>query len=576
MGSKMNALSAERNRTRELAPSGRAADALAFIHSALVDPGHASADPEGFLARLAEALAGEAAGFAAFLEDGLLKKLRHSSTEAFSGAATWPWEASPALIQQSWTTTDAVALNASGTSVVLSGAEKPDGIRWLLWVEGSAERSWQPGEKAALALGAQMLDRFLVTPEENAVWHRAIELKRFQRHLDQAALVTGRVAHDFGNVLTALLGYSEMALPKLAPGSTAHQHVTEIYQAAQQGAAMIRKLSLFSTRRPAGKRACALQLVVSGEVSRTQKSWPPEVLLKLDLAPKLPAIAVDGESLRLLLEQVLENGREAIRGSGAVTLSARMVELTDTSRLDYLGAPAPGPALEIVVADTGSGISPGALKRLRSEIFVTTKPGRRGLGLAVVHSILLAARGGIKIEAGAQGTIVRLVLPTAQAPAVSLEPKARTATAARERILVVDDDPLTLEMIDTVLGQEGYHVQCASGAAEALKLYTRAVSEPFQLVVSDLMMAEMSGYDLARKLLQQHPAVNLMFITGHVSAQPFLEDRAFGNVAVLAKPFRADGLLRAVRAALDHRDIGTARTLAARETPKPLLVPCTP
>jgi CheY-like chemotaxis protein len=348
-----------------------------------------------------------------------------------------------------------------------------------------------------------------------------------------------------------------------------------MYQAAQQGAQMIRKLSVFSRRRGSGQRLASLQGALSTEIARVQKSWLPTVVLKVDLPSHLPDVAVDGESLRLLLEQVLDNARESIRGEGVVTLSVRQIALDQETCWNYHGSPAIGPAVEIVVSDTGGGISPDIQKRLFHEVFVTSKPGRRGLGLAMVYGILQANQAGLQLETnGAGGTSVRMVLPQAPPPVALPERRPRASARCRERILIVDDDPLILQMIAAVLGQDGYRVHRAAGGAEALRLY-HAAPEPFELVLSDLMMAGTSGFDLARKLQESHPAVNIMFITGHAPAKPLLEDRAFRTIPLLAKPFRADALLKLVRATLDR---GTARTSAipalAADLPKQAFAIC--
>jgi signal transduction histidine kinase/FixJ family two-component response regulator len=578
MGSGMSAsILGDLDQQPKSAAFDRSAEALRFIHTLILGPSPSRTDPRTFLAELSRAFAARAAGLGVFIEHRPIEKHRYSSPDFPPPATCWPWEADPGLLEQPWTVTDARETGSTaGTSLLVAGAERANEVRWLLWLEDSSERSWQPGERAALGLAAQVLDRVFGAPTEKEHWRRAVEQKRFQRNLEQAAAITGRVAHDFGNVVTALLGFAELALSQLAPGSPPHQHVSEIYQAAQQGAQMIRKLSLFSRRRcPNGQRLTALQMALSGEIARIQKSWQPTVLFKPDLPGQLPLVAVDGESLRAVFQQLLDNARESIQREGVVTLSARPVELSEEACLAFLGSPVPGPALEIVVSDNGSGISSEVRGRLLREVFVTTKPGRRGFGLSVVYGILQANQGGLQIEAGAQGgTTVRVVLPQADAAAPAAEPRPRAATGAGEKILVVDDDALILETIAKVLRQEGYRVTRAAGAEEALKLF-HAGAEPFQLVISDLMMPTMSGFDLARRLQQTDPAVKLMFMTGHAPAKPLLEDGAFRDVTLLPKPFRAEALLKGVRGALDRGQTrGVAAPPRSKESPSQALVTC--
>jgi CheY-like chemotaxis protein len=352
-------------------------------------------------------------------------------------------------------------------------------------------------------------------------------------------------------------------LPQLAPGSLPHQHVSEMYAAAQQGAQMIRKLWLFSRRRaagqPAGQRSASLAGVLAGEFIRIQKSWLPQVHLQLDLPADLPAVAVDGDSLRQVLVQLLDNAREAIPAEGAVTLAARAVRLSLDDCLEFLGNPAPGEHVEISLTDTGCGLSPEVARRLFQELFFTTKPGRRGLGLAAVYGILQSHQGGFRFGPGRKGgTMVRLVLPQAapsgerRAPSVERSvgtplSASRGASFSGVKVLVVDDDPLVREMTGTILQRAGYQVQRAAGAAEALEIYATSGEEPFQLVLTDLVMPSMSGFDLARELQSLDPNVRILFLTGEIPARPQQGGRTPANVHMLGKPFRPAELLTAVR-----------------------------
>jgi signal transduction histidine kinase/FixJ family two-component response regulator len=563
------------NPTAESPGDDRTADALGFAHALLLDLGLALSNPTTFLAELARVFAVSSAGLAVFVDDRALKKHRYSRADSALPAGLWPWEENPQLLRQSWASLEAREIESrTGRQILLSGAEKPDGLRWLLWLEKSSKKAWHAREKASFELFVHLLERILGTPEEKAGWEKAIEQRRIRKSMEQTASVTGRVAHDFGNVLTALLGYAELALPQLVPGSLPHQHVSEMYQAAQLGAQMIRKLSLFSRRRPSGSRMASVHMALAGEMMRVQKSWQPDVDVKLDLPSHLPAVAIDSESLKVHVEQLLANAREAIRGKGTVQISAQPIELTENSCLDYLGSTVPGPALEVAIADSGKGISSDIQNRLFKELFVTTKPGRRGLGLAVVYSLLELHQGGLRIEnAAGGGTIARFVLPQVEAR-VAPEVVNRPTAPARERILVVDDDPLVLEMIATVLSQQGYRVERAPGGVEALETYRASARESFHLVITDLMMPALNGLDLARKLREDDPGINLMFITGNIGARTLLDDRAFCQVLLLSKPFRADGLLKAVRAALDRSPRGAAASPVARETPRQSLIFC--
>jgi CheY-like chemotaxis protein len=230
------------------------------------------------------------------------------------------------------------------------------------------------------------------------------------------------------------------------------------------------------------------------------------------------------------------------------------VHLTEASCLDLLGYAGAGPHVEITVVDDGCGLSAEARQRLFAEPFFTDKPRHRGLGLAVAYGILCAHKGGLSVAPGTErGTVARAFLPMAAASA-PLEPARgyKPGLARGERVLVVDDDPMILKFCATALEQAGYRVQTAADAADALESYLAAGAEPFRLVVSDVVMPRMSGYDLARRLRDQDAGVGVLLMSGPVVPNPHKEDLAGSPCDFLPKPFRTEGLLDAVRTALDR------------------------
>ena len=232
--------------------------------------------------------------------------------------------------------------------------------------------------------------------------------------LDQAVPVVQRLAHDFGNYLTSLQGFAELAQGQLPRESPAAEHLTQVLRAARDAARFTDRLRLLSRRGPARAHAACLAAVAAVEAGRLRGAWGPAVRLTVQVAEDLPPVRLDGELLREVLCAVLENAREAITGTGTVTLTARRAALTEADCPELLGNPAPGPCVEVIVSDTGCGLGPEVQCRLLTEPFFTSKPGHRGLGLAVVHGILHAHRGGFRLDpAPGQGAVGRLFLPTA-------------------------------------------------------------------------------------------------------------------------------------------------------------------
>jgi CheY-like chemotaxis protein len=374
-----------------------------------------------------------------------------------------------------------------------------------------------------------------------------------------------RLAHDFGNILTGILGFSELALAQqLSPGSPLHTFVSEIHRGAQNGAQYTSQLRLLARRQPTSTRFCNVSAVLAEEQGRFQPLLSADVQLKLDLGRNLPAVAVESESLKQALAIVLENAREAITGAGVIEVCVQTVQLRVAEACELFGEVRPGAHLEIQVADSGSGVSAEVERQLFAEPFVSTKSRKRGFGLAMAYAILAAHRGGLELRRLPEGgTIARLLLPVAAVAAPS-EPRVEASTPAHslavprstepvpstDRILVVDDDPMILQLITTTLERAGYRVLTATNAEEAVKSYRGCGNDPFRLVLSDVLMPEVNGIDLARRLLAQDANVAVLFMSGQVPTEILHQTFGPDRFEVLSKPFRPEGLIFAVRAAI--------------------------
>jgi CheY-like chemotaxis protein len=361
---------------------------------------------------------------------------------------------------------------------------------------------------------------------------------------DELAAVR-RVAHDYGNILTGILGFSELALAQAPADSPIRSYLTEIHRSALAGQRLTNTLRLCTRRQWPQEQPARLAPLMAEEVRRLRTSFPA-ARLEVCLSPDLPPVALEEEPLRHVLVQLLDNAAEAVSSGGSVRLAARAVRFTPDDCLEQGGPAEPGPYVEATVEDTGGGLSPEVQRGLVAELFFTTKTRHRGYGLAVVRGILAAHGGALRVEPAADGgTIARVYLPVAPTPA------EQPAAPPTVRVLVVDDDPLILHLVRTTLQRAGYQVETAASAREALRSFTEA-AEPFRLVLTDLVMPHVSGPDLVRQLQTHDAGVNVLFMSGQVvpgAAPSPLPGTSFN---LLAKPFRPEGLLRAVRTALER------------------------
>jgi len=532
----------------------RARDVLGFIHRLLMAPDEAAAPLPELLTELAKAFGGAAAGLA--LGPGAASVKVHAEANGRSLASLpCPWEGRPELLEQAGRAATALVVpGADRTNWLWTVVETSPDSYCVLWVIGADERSWGRAEAAALPLAGQVLMRLAATSRGHATLDSPLKRARLQEGLEKAALLTSRLAHDFGNVLTGILGFSELSLSQLPVNSLPRRYVDEVWQSAQRGAHWVQKLQLFSRRRPQPQHflPAALGAVVAKEEARVRPAWDGAVLLNVAVPAQLPGLGIDDESLREILAQLLDNAREAIAGQGVVSLSARLTELTDRDCQELLGNTAPGSHVEITIADSGCGFSPDARRRLFVEPFFSNKPRHRGLGLAVTYGILQTFRGGLRFGPDPeQGTAVRVFLPAVAAPAVQ-KPLSAPERTGGARVLIVDDDGLTLRFVGSVLETAGYQVHTARCLAEALEVYA-AEATPFDLVLTDIIMPDGDGYALARQLHARNPAANVLFMSCRLAGLDGPQNDPWPEYDLLLKPFRPEGLLRAVRGALARR-----------------------
>jgi signal transduction histidine kinase len=236
-----------------------------------------------------------------------------------------------------------------------------------------------------------------------------------QRHQD-AAILSSRLAHSFDNVLTGILGFAELSSQMVASGSAVAEYLAEVLRAAQQGVVLTQQLHQFGRAAAAGEGPANLAVVVADEEARLRPALPPSLRLEVAVPKDLGPLAIGMEPLRQLLVHLLDNAVEAT-SSGTITVSARPApDAPESTALPM--PPGPGPFVEIVVADTGAGLTPETSRRLASEPFFTTKARHAGLGLATVSRILHAHGGGCQLSSvPGCGTRVCLYLPLATSSA---------------------------------------------------------------------------------------------------------------------------------------------------------------
>jgi signal transduction histidine kinase len=418
-------------RNQPACPEEEGKRALAFAHQLLSG---AEGSLDRLLAELAQAFGASGAGLAGGPAGTIVA--RASSPRAWP--AQWPWQERLEVLAQLRQAPSAVTLSvAEGGSLLATSAGPGDPNGWFLWLEDPDGRTWTRTEGATLTLAAQALARGATSGVEAPEWARQLEHDARQRRLEETAQTIRGLAHDFSNIITGIVGFAELAQSRLENPAALKRHLAEVLQAGQQGVKAVQQLQLFTRRNKVNPGSCSLSTLVNEDGSWIGQHLGP--VGRRTVVPRdLPAVAIEATALRQLVSCLLDNARTAMRNEGEVSLTARATQLTAADCLDLFGSPTPGPVVELLVSDTGSGLRAEVRQRIFAEPFFSTRPGHRGMGLAVVYGIVQAYHGGFRLDPNpeGQGTIARVVLPLAAAPARSSIPRKRPVPSE-----AIDDSP---------------------------------------------------------------------------------------------------------------------------------------
>ena len=275
----------------------------------------------------------------------------------------------------------------------------------LLFAE-RAPGPWGETDRQYLALSAKLVAR---SPALAPHLASVVGAARLAERLADAALIAGRLSHDYAGVLTGVSGYAELARQALPADSPAGAFVAKAVGAAARGMELNRRVREFATcgePNPTPGNVRAAVLAEGARLGLNACSW--------DIPAELPDVALGAGPLKLVLGHLLANAAEALPAAGPVEVRARVIDLTPAGARTFFGTARPGAALEIVVTDRGPGLKPGAASRPFAEPFVTTKPRHPGLGLATAYRALAANGGGVRLDPARPGTAARAVLPLAR------------------------------------------------------------------------------------------------------------------------------------------------------------------
>ena len=383
----------------------------------------------------------------------------------------------------------------------------------------------------------------------------ALEAQNHQlQKMEAIGLLAGGVAHDFNNLLTVIMGLCQLLLADLGSDDPRYADVAEIQKAGARGAGLTRQLLAFSRKQIIEPTLLDLNVVVAGMEPMIRRLIGEDVKVVVVHGPKLAFIMADCGQVEQIVVNLAVNARDAMPKGGTLTIETANVNLDEHYAKAHAGV-TPGAYVVLTVTDTGTGMTPQVQARLFEPFFTTKGPGKgTGLGMATIYGIVRRSGGSVDVysEVG-QGTALKVYFPQTDATDVVVEMSAPLAPAhvGTQTVLVVEDDDSLRELSKRLLQRHGYTVLTAKDSVEALRLFGDNPS--IDVLLTDVVMPGASGPELTRQLIEQRPALRVIFMSGYTEEAMVQHEVLKPGIAFLNKPFTFEALGDKIREVLEGR-----------------------
>jgi two-component system cell cycle sensor histidine kinase/response regulator CckA len=391
----------------------------------------------------------------------------------------------------------------------------------------------------------------------NEALRKSQEQLLHSQKMEALGRLAGGIAHDFNNITTAILGFAEFLSGALETNDPRREDAQEIQRAGLRAAELTKQLLAFSRQQVIEVRTLQLNEVVKHTERLLQRLLGEDIDLVTILAPDLGWVESDPGQVEQALVNLAVNARHAMPGGGKLTIETGSVVLDEHYAALHSDA-RPGPHIMLAVSDSGSGMTPEVASRV-FEPFFTTKPRGQGtgLGLATVYGIVRQSGGHVAVysELG-RGTVFKLYFPevkTDSAPAAPIVHAPATTEQRFGTVLLVEDEPAVRAIASRVLRQLGYRVLEAKTGSEALRL-SEELGQDCPLVLTDVIMPEMSGPELAARLQERIPNARIVFMSGYTDDSIVRHGMLPKHAAFLQKPFTVEQLKTKIREVLDSME----------------------
>ncbi len=385
--------------------------------------------------------------------------------------------------------------------------------------------------------------------------HKKLEEQYLQaQKLEAVGRLAGGVAHDFNNLLSAIIGFSEIALMQLKKDDPVREYIKTIYDAGEKAKVLIQQLMLFSRRQVQRPEILNLNDVISGLHKMLSRVIGEDIILKIETDKALLPVKADRAQMEQVIMNLAVNARDAMPQGGTLIIETGNVEFTESYSDGFIDL-SPGRYVVLSVSDTGTGMTEEVKKHIFEPFFTTKGPGRgTGLGLATVYGIVKEHNGAIHVysEIG-KGTTFKIYLPVTEEQIKETKQisPSEELPGGTEAVVIVEDSEEVRRFSSLALQEKGYRVRSFSNPAKALE-YIKTTDEKIHLVLTDLVMPEMSGRELSEKIREYKKDIRFLFMSGYTDDSLIAQGIKDGTADFLSKPFTVAQLLKKVREVLSR------------------------
>lgn len=461
-------------------------------------------------------------------------------------------------------------------ALLYTGFSHPPGE--FVLVLGNFHRVWMPGILSLTLLGTLLIafTSLLLTSldkanketvrlllrlrdERNQLTAHAEEYRRAEEQLRQAQRMeavghlAGGVAHDFNNLMQAILGYTELTLSHMSPDEEHYHDLQQVHQAAERAATLTRQLLAFSRQQVILPKDINLNELVQRLLDMIRRLISESIEVVFEEGDAVCAVHADPGQMEQVIINLCVNARDAMPEGGILRIRSDNVRINEEAAARMPDA-TPGAYVCLAVSDSGTGMDTATRERIFDPFFTTKEVGKgTGLGLATVYGIVRQHGGFVNVSSVINdGSVFEVYLPAAASvEESSVTERRKISPRGGESVLIAEDEEIVLHLTTTMLEKAGYTVTPAKNGQEAVSLF-EANQDSFDLVILDMVMPKLGGREALDRLHVLKPQLRCLFMSGYLPDSTLLNLEAHAGVTFIQKPFQSQAFLNKVREALDN------------------------